>query len=537
MYEGLCISSGGFKGLGVLGALTSFHSFGYLKNCKNFAGCSVGSIIVYLYAIGWDPTELYLRVNDVKLFESIAEFNINNLQNAKGLMDNERIRNILETLVVEKRIQHKIKMPTLLDLHNEGIYIAFSVTDRVTDENVKIDWRSDPHLKSVEAALMSANIPLLYEPMKYKNMLCSDGAMTNPFPIDYLDNGSRKILGISVFGDKNKSSESIVDHATRTLMIPIEKLQKLSTKGASSSVDIMEMVVKDISYFKQSGSDVEIAKTKMFKQGLKDGKLMHKILERRNKTSSDNKSENPPTIEKKDQNIKGVGSVRRSGNYPLTESIVIEALMHPVMELVCQASISNTVNFDALMKRLPREKKIKFHRLSKHLQAYTETPRPNIIPKNESPPEKEKPVREELILPAKPVVIAPRIRNSNGRKREHRDRHKGSRNRPTRVEEPDDSYVESEQPTLKESELPYQSPLTQFFNDLPQKHQTTIRIVSSMFSQNDQYRIRAGLDNLISGFTMITGGVGLSGIAPITSQTDRFSSTSQPKIEIMDDDE
>src|SRR5690348_897778 len=54
-YTGLCLSSGGIRGLIQLGALHEFWNRGYLTNLQYYAGSSVGSVISLLLAIGYEP--------------------------------------------------------------------------------------------------------------------------------------------------------------------------------------------------------------------------------------------------------------------------------------------------------------------------------------------------------------------------------------------------------------------------------------------------------------------------------------------------
>ena len=517
-YDGLCISSGGFKGLGILGTLTTFDAYGYLDECKHFSGCSVGAIIVYLYALGWSPSKLYQRVNDIKLFDSIRDFNIDKFQFKHGLMDNKHLRHELEALVIEARLQEKIKIPTLLDLHNEGIYIAFSITDRVTDHNVKLDWKSHPHLKSTEACLMSANIPLLYEPMEYNGMLCSDGAMTNPFPIDYIDNGRRKILAISVFGDKHPQDEGILQNLTRTMMISVEQLQKRSTKSCTKFVDVMEMIIKDISYFDQSSEESNVAKLKMYKRGLKDGKLMHHVLRR-----APTKTSKPSIPDTKSHKLKGKKVANTKHDLPVPEDILVESLMHPVFELVYRASVQDPENFDNILKRLPREKQIKLHRLSDHLRNHREK---QTVP---SPREPE-PVEEQPVMRKD---VAEREHRQRRRPRQSRPRIPSSSSKVEEVEENTHSY--SRPNTVEE---PFEtvniagSHVERIFNTLPQDQRITAQFIGSLIPANQLGRWIRGVDIFVEGIQMITG--------ESISDSINFSSSSNrdsigPRVEIIDD--
>ena len=54
-FNGLCMSSGGVKGIVMLGALNYYYTANQTNNIKYYAGTSVGSIIVYLFSMGYTP--------------------------------------------------------------------------------------------------------------------------------------------------------------------------------------------------------------------------------------------------------------------------------------------------------------------------------------------------------------------------------------------------------------------------------------------------------------------------------------------------
>lgn len=345
-YQGLCISSGGYKGIGILGALTVLDINGHLRNVKTYAGCSVGAIITFLMACGWKPMELYRNVINIKLFHGISSLDIKNLNSNYGLTTNDSLRDELESLVLKKRSN----LPTMLDLFNEGYYVSFSVCDRRTKSGYKIDYTSHPTLLASEAALMSANIPFMFTPIEFKGMQIVDGALTNPFPLDYIDNKERSVLGIVVYG-KTAPDKNLMDYILGTLMIQIEELQRIKTRSASSHVDVLEMSVDDLDLMNPGHGYG--TKNKMYFDGIADGKLLSKaIAKKHRKRSKSTTSHSDPAIDMKN-------TVRTHISY-MPEELLIKCLISQPVDILCQSTLTSK---SLLQKSLAKISEKKLERL------------------------------------------------------------------------------------------------------------------------------------------------------------------------------
>ena len=319
-YSGLVLGSGGFRGINILGALTYLNIWGYLNGIKRYAGCSVGSVISVLMAVGYTPIELFRAAIDIKIFNGFQDIDVEGFKNNFGLLNNQNLREELEKLILVKRKS----LPTLLELYNEGIYIAFAVCDRRTKRGYKIDYLSNPTLLASEATLMSSNVPGVFPPIEFEGMKIVDGALTNPFPIEFLDNKTDKILGICVYGKPDGDDTKLLSFVTNTLMIGVEEIQRLICKNASDKVDILEMFVKDFNLL-----DSSVAwkpKLKMFFKGVKYGKIMVAALSKRKRRRN--------TIEKKSFETKVSPT-----NFP--DALIMKCLVSQPLDILCQAALSS----------------------------------------------------------------------------------------------------------------------------------------------------------------------------------------------------
>ena len=77
-FNEIIISSGGNKGIALIGALNKFVNYYPIKKIKYYTGCSIGSIICLLLVIGYNINEL----NDILFkinFENFQDLKVINL--------------------------------------------------------------------------------------------------------------------------------------------------------------------------------------------------------------------------------------------------------------------------------------------------------------------------------------------------------------------------------------------------------------------------------------------------------------------------
>lgn len=370
-YEGLCMSSGGYRGLGMLGSLVVLDMKGYLRNVKYFSGCSVGSVIMLLYACGWKPIELYMKSVTVRIFNGLSDLNLKQFKSKFGLISNDMIRKELESLVLEKRK----KIPTLLELYNEGYYLAFSVADRRSKQGIKIDYISDPTLLGTEACLMSSNIPFIFAPIEYKGMKISDGALTNPFPLDYIDNGKRRILGMVVY-EKETNDASFINYLTETIMIQIEQAQRNMTKGASDMVDVLELKVNDLGMFSGGGLSYK-PRNRIFFSGMRDGKLLVKAIDKRHKKEMRHSNATKENLSQQEALPQKDPPIQRDHRLPkaktktdvrhVPDEIVVKCLLSQPVDVLCQAAKVSKSTIDRCFKLLSVDKQDRLKVLAREL--------------------------------------------------------------------------------------------------------------------------------------------------------------------------
>ena len=495
-YDGLTISSGGYKGLAILGALTPLSMYGCFKNTKYFSGCSVGSIITLLIACGWNPIDLYHRVVKIRLFNGISDIDINRLKQDYGLISNELFRQELTSLILEKRQT----IPTFLDLHNEGIYIAFSIADRRTKKEYKLDYMTNPTLSTCDAALMSSNIPFIFPPIDFNGMKVVDGALANPFPANYIDDGQRKILGIVVYG-KESEEDTFVSHFSEIMMIQIESLQNYLVENVSCNVDILKMIVDDIGIISITSS--YIIKNNMYFKGVSDGLLLYEILEKKirreerhkrkakkeNEHVEKNESEklNESRVDKENTKPKSLRTQRSSFNarIPIMQipiEVLVKCLLSQPLDILMHCAEFLKDKLEEALKQLSSSNIEKLKLFSK------------------------------FILKDDPV---------SGKHTEEEPK-------------PKQNYIINEKVKIREN---YSQKI---YDKLPLPFQMATRSIVESLGKEDSGKIISGVNTIIEGLTMlgidVFAGLSLDGPRLYTKEEPEHQERSESKVEILEEE-
>ena len=192
-YDTLILSSGGVKGLYMLGALYYLYELKALK-IKKYIGTSIGGIIGYLLAIGYSPFEILSTLIRQNIFKEMSKHmrNLGAMVDGEGIFNYEIIHKSLEEFTMEKIG----KYITLKQLHDEYKKELICVTYNLTEQKVEyLSYKTNPNLPCLIALRMTSNIPIMFAPFKYTNNYYIDGAFENDFAVECLDEKD-KALGI-----------------------------------------------------------------------------------------------------------------------------------------------------------------------------------------------------------------------------------------------------------------------------------------------------------------------------------------------------
>jgi predicted acylesterase/phospholipase RssA len=211
MYDGLVISAGAIKGFLILGFLDHTN----ISNIKYFSGCSVGSYICMLLAIGYTPLEIitYLCVNDIS--QLFKDLNPLMLKDYYGMVNIDLMLEYIETM-----IKYKIGyIPTFKQLYQEFDKILICPAYNISDnkkEYLSID--AHPDMPISMACILSSNVPFLFSKAEYNGKCYIDGATFDSFPLDKLveytdkENIKCNILGVTLQDKKEEKIDSFTSY-------------------------------------------------------------------------------------------------------------------------------------------------------------------------------------------------------------------------------------------------------------------------------------------------------------------------------------
>ncbi len=192
----LVLGSGGARGLAHIGVIRWLEECGY--EITSIAGCSIGSVIGGVYAIGkLDEFEKWIcAVTKIEIF-SLLDVSL-----AKGgFVKGDKIINVLRELVGEKNI--------------EDLPISYTAVAADIQREKEVWLTKGPLFDAIRASI---SLPMFFTPFDYNGVKLIDGGVLNPVPIapTFTDNtditiavnlGGPPIQNLERFSDK-KNDES-----------------------------------------------------------------------------------------------------------------------------------------------------------------------------------------------------------------------------------------------------------------------------------------------------------------------------------------
>lgn len=227
--EVLVLGPGGIKSLLILGALFRLNQEQLiLANIKTYIGVSAGSLISLLLVAGYTLEEIVVEAVGDDLLRDLAVINFSGSE-GMGLIEHTKIRERLNA-----KIRHKFgKILSLKQLYLATGLTYISVSSNLTQSRPHyFSYETDPDLSCVEAALFSMNIPFIFQKLNYKGNIMVDGALTDPCPILYKDDGETDILCITL--TSYQAGEGVLKYINMVIQAPMDRLRTLSLQKASS---------------------------------------------------------------------------------------------------------------------------------------------------------------------------------------------------------------------------------------------------------------------------------------------------------------
>lgn len=225
----LVLGSGGYKGFSIMGFLVPLEDDKILSKIDTYCGVSVGALISLLLSIGYSSREIIIHIIDLDLFKNF-DISLTNIIEYSGLMSNDILRDKISRLVVQKLG----KIPSLHDLYLMTGKSYIATTFNVTDGKCEMMGPfTHSKISCVDATLYSMNIPFIFYQLIHDNKTYVDGALANPYPVDFFDNKETNILGVYINTITNGTESSFTDYFGKILQSMLDQKRTSILSAAS----------------------------------------------------------------------------------------------------------------------------------------------------------------------------------------------------------------------------------------------------------------------------------------------------------------
>jgi len=197
--KSLVLSGGGFKGITYIGLIRYLEENHLFNTIETFVGTSAGSLFCCLLNIGYNSKELEkitkLIFPNFYKYQTITIDSIINILNTYGLEEGKKINQLYKRLFIKKGFSPFITFKELFLKTNKKLIIT--VTNLNKQKGININYETFPDLMVIKGLEMSTRIPILFNPVKYKNEYIVDGGITNNFAINQIKDKTT-MLGVYV---------------------------------------------------------------------------------------------------------------------------------------------------------------------------------------------------------------------------------------------------------------------------------------------------------------------------------------------------
>lgn len=226
--KSIVFSGGGMMFLAYAGILSYLQEMRLTKRLRHVVGVSAGAIIGLTYICGYTSEEIRTLV-ELTDFDRLCNVQVRRMLAGEhhGLSSYNRLFMMLNSLLANKGLSVNITFEELLSRHH------YNFITTTTDIMLRIPYvcsaATTPHMKIVDAVLMSAMHPLLYGRMEYNGKWYTDGAITMYYPAIMIRTDSTR-LGVWIKPEAMYQSEpntggmTIFRHLWEMVMIIQERV-------------------------------------------------------------------------------------------------------------------------------------------------------------------------------------------------------------------------------------------------------------------------------------------------------------------------
>jgi NTE family protein len=196
---GVVLSGGGVRGIAHLGVLKALAEYDIVPTM--LSATSAGAMCGAFYSIGYSPEKIISLIKEIRFFDIkrllIGKAGLFSLHDLEKIFLEHFPENLLERLPIP---------------------LTIAATDIINGQTV---YFTAGNLS--KAILASSSIPVLFEPVAYRDTLFVDGGVLNNFPVEPLIGKCDKIIGIHVnamsIRNEHLSMRNIIDRSFHFALI------------------------------------------------------------------------------------------------------------------------------------------------------------------------------------------------------------------------------------------------------------------------------------------------------------------------------
>lgn len=238
MKVGIALSGGGIRGIAHAGVLKALEDNDVKVDI--IGGCSSGSMIASLYAMGYTPHYIYLlfkkyakdivAINTNPIISGIKNHFSNNKKVLTGLKDGESIEKIYDKLALRKGIKNvgQIQMPIVIpsvDITESKEYVF---TNKIPNE-VKDKSQYITDITVGKAVRASSSFPAVFSPCSMGTHAFMDGGALDNVPVNEVKKqGADKIIAVKFDADQINEESNLMDIVMKTIDIMGSKISEES---------------------------------------------------------------------------------------------------------------------------------------------------------------------------------------------------------------------------------------------------------------------------------------------------------------------
>jgi len=239
IYKNLVIGGGGFYCFQFFGIIKYLDDNNLLKDINKYIGVSAGTLICLFLIVGYKYYEIenfLMKFDFSKIFDLQFE-KIFTEDNFKGLSNGENFSKLIKKFLIKKEIDENISFKELYEKTNKEFIVG--VTNITEDKVEYLNHLNYPDMPVYLALRMSCCLPVIFDPIIYKDNYYLDGALKDNFPIQLIPEDELKYtLGIALYPFKEKYDI--------TNMLTIKYLFHLYRTVSSSSLKCKIDMYKDL---------------------------------------------------------------------------------------------------------------------------------------------------------------------------------------------------------------------------------------------------------------------------------------------------